>query len=103
MSLEEYEVIETGRRLGVQWPAWMGDWFTSLSPRNCNNHAEGPWHEWVKLAVEILQHPFTAWMYPELHEQVQDWPTPPEDRLDEEAILKFLMPPTSGAGGDHAE
>lgn len=57
---EEIPAIGAGRRCGVQWTPWMGDWFTSWSPRNSNNNAEGCWADWVVLAEKILAHPMTA-------------------------------------------
>jgi len=59
-DFDEIPALSGGRRCGVQWAPWMGDWFTSWSPRNSNNHAEGPWEHWVALAERILAHPMTA-------------------------------------------
>lgn len=69
-DFQEIPVAQSGRRLGVQWTPWMGDWFTSWSPRNGNNHAEGTWEEWVDLAVRILQDPMTALVRQDAHEAV---------------------------------
>lgn len=68
---EEIEVAGSGKRCGVQWTPWMGDWFTSWSPRNGNNHAEGPWDHWVDLAVRILRDPMTATVRPDAHTLAQ--------------------------------
>ncbi len=46
---EEIVVVESGKRCGMQWTPWMGDWFTSYSPRNGNNNAEGSWDHWIDL------------------------------------------------------
>ena len=66
-EFEEKPVLSAGKRLGVQWASWMGDWFTSWSPRNSNSNAEGPWDQWVDLAIAILQDPFTETTRPEAH------------------------------------
>lgn len=65
---EEIAAISGGKRCGVQWAPWMGDWFVSWSPRNSNSNAEGSWDHWVDLAVKILQDPLTAKVRPEAHE-----------------------------------
>lgn len=73
MARDEYEEVRAlsgGKRCGVQWTPWMGDWFTSWSPRNSNNHAEGPWDHWVDLAIEILRDPMTRIVRPEAHDAV---------------------------------
>ena len=36
-AFEEIPAIGAARRCGVQWTPWMGDWFTSWSPRNSND------------------------------------------------------------------
>ncbi|SOE25644.1 hypothetical protein [Streptomyces sp. OK228] len=64
---EEVPAIQGGKRCGVQWAPWMDDWFTSWSPRNSNNNAEGPWDHWVDLAIKILADPMTAIVRPEAH------------------------------------
>lgn len=63
--------VTAGKRCGLDWTPWMGDWFTSSSPRNDNSHAEGPWDHWVDLAVRILRDPLTAKVRPEAHAAVQ--------------------------------
>ena len=63
-------VVSGGKRAGVQWTPWMGDWFTSWSPRNSNSNAEGPWDHWVDLALAILRDPLTAKVRPEAHAAV---------------------------------
>lgn len=70
---EEEPVIEAGKRCGLQWTPWMGDFFTSWSPRNSNNLAEGPWDHWVDLALHILAHPFTQIVRPDAY---RDTPKP---------------------------
>lgn len=67
-EFEEIPVLSGGKRLGVQWCPWMGDWHTSWSPRNGNSNAEGPWDQWVDLAIKILQHPATKLTRPEVAE-----------------------------------
>ena len=63
---DEEATIGAAKRLGIQMPVWMGgDWFTSWSPRNSNNNAEGQWCQWVHLARLILAHPLTAEHMPE--------------------------------------
>ena len=66
-EFEEIGVINGAKRLGVQWCPWMGDWFTSWSPRNGNSNAEGTWQEWANLAALILKHPFTERVSPQLY------------------------------------
>lgn len=68
---EEVPAVKAGKRCGVQWTPWMGDWFVSWSPRNSNSNAEGPWAHWVDLAVRILQDPMTAKVRPDAHEAVK--------------------------------
>jgi hypothetical protein len=63
----EVPAIKAGKRCGVQWTPWMDDWFTSWSPRNSNNHAEGPWDHWIDLAIGILRDPMTEIVRPEAH------------------------------------
>lgn len=46
--------INAARRLGMRKSDWLGNWYVSWSPRNCNNNAEGPWEDWVELARRIL-------------------------------------------------
>ncbi len=74
--MSEYEPryvkgIAGAKRLTIQNTPWMGDWFVSHSPRNCNSNAEGQWGQWVNLAVSILQHPATAITDPEAHEAAE--------------------------------
>lgn len=65
---EEIAVMQAGKRCGIEWCPWMGDWFVSHSPRNDNSHAEGPWDHWVDLAIKILRDPLTAKVRPEARE-----------------------------------
>lgn len=67
-NYEEIPAINAAKRCGVQWTPWMGDWFTSWSPRNSNSNAEGTWDHWVDLAIKILQDPLTAIVRPVAHE-----------------------------------
>ena len=69
-EFEEVEAIEAGKRLGMNWTPWMGDWFVSHSPRNDNTHAEGEWDQWVDLALKILRDPLTEITRPELRAAV---------------------------------
>lgn len=69
---EERPAFGAGKRLGVQWCPWMDDWFTSWSPRNSNSNAEGPWDQWVDLALMILHDPLTAKVRPEAQAAVAD-------------------------------
>ena len=57
LDLDYQAHITAAKRLGVQWAPWMGDWFTSYSPRNDTTHAEGPWEHWVTVAQLILNDP----------------------------------------------
>ncbi|GAA2347250.1 hypothetical protein [Dactylosporangium salmoneum] len=63
-------VHEGGKRCGLQWTPWVGDWFVSYSPRNGNSHAEGHWDHWVDLALYILRDPMTAKVRPAAHAAV---------------------------------
>lgn len=47
--------IEAAKRCGIEECEWMPGWFTSWSPRNDNQNAEGVWSDWVALAHEILE------------------------------------------------
>lgn len=75
-EFDELPVLSAGKRCGVQWAPWMGDWFTSWSPRNSNNNAEGPWDHWVDLAIAILKDPLTKIVRPEVHAIAQTLPAP---------------------------
>ena len=68
---EEVPAVQAGKRCGVQLTPWMGDWFTSWSPRNGNNNAEGPWDHWVDLAIKILRDPMTELVRPDAHRAVK--------------------------------
>jgi hypothetical protein len=90
-GFSEIETIQAGRRCGVWHAPWMGDWFTSWSPRNGNNNAEGPWEHWVDLAIQILRDPMTAKVRPEAHELAQQFQPGASERLltDEELLERF--------------
>ncbi len=100
---EEIPLINVAKRLGVQWTPWMDDWFTSWSPRNDNNHAEGHWDHWVDLLIGILRDPLTSIVRPEAHEAAQQLQTC--DFYDEvnraltetELRARFTQPTTSEA------
>jgi hypothetical protein len=81
LEFREVPVFASGKRCGVQWAHWMDDWFTSWSPRNSNNNAEGPWDHWVDLALMILQDPMTAKVRPEAQAAVKNVQT--KDFYDE--------------------
>jgi hypothetical protein len=68
---EEIQAVPGGKRLALDWTPWMGDWFVSSSPRNGNNNAEGPWDQWVDLAIGILSDSLTERVRPEAHAAVQ--------------------------------
>lgn len=70
LGYNEIAVHEGGKRCGVQWTPWMGDWFTSWSPRNDNNNSEGHWDHWVDLAIQILADPLTKIVRPGVHQVV---------------------------------
>jgi hypothetical protein len=66
MTYDDAPVAVTGgKRLGITWASWMGDWFVSYSPRNDNENAEGQWDQWVSMAIKILQHDATKLTRPE--------------------------------------
>lgn len=67
-SFTEVSAIRAAKRCGVRWKPWMGDWFTSWSPRNDYSGAEGTWDHWVELAVKVLRDPMTAIVHPQAHE-----------------------------------
>lgn len=79
LGFAEHVVHGAAKRCGMQWTPWMGDWFTSFSPRNGNNNAEGSWEHWVTLAQQILNDPLTALVRPDVYQAV---PAPPH-RYDE--------------------
>lgn len=103
-NFEEIPLIHAGKRCGVQWTPWMDDWFTSWSPRNSNSNAEGPWDQWVDLAIEILKDPLTAIVRPEAHALVQQlqacgFYTEANRNLTEaELIERFTSPDSSKEG-----
>ena len=77
LGFQEQPALRSGKRCGVQWTPWMGDFFTSWSPRNSNNNAEGPWDHWVDLAIRILRDRMTELVRPDAHAvAVQDLPDP---------------------------
>src|SRR5690606_14246494 len=95
-SFDEKDIpgIVTAKRCGLVWTPWMGDWFTSWSPRNDNTNAEGPWDHWVSLALSILQHPMTEVVRPEVHAAVQgvknrEFYSEADRRLSDEELVKF--------------
>lgn len=63
----EVNAVRGGKRLAVVWAPWMGDWFSSHSPRNDNSNAEGQWGQWAHMAAQILAHPLTRLVAPELY------------------------------------
>ncbi len=68
--MEDYEeqgIFRAGKRCGIRRASWMGDWFTSWSPRNDNGNAEGQWAHWANLAAYILSHPATQQVAPHLY------------------------------------
>lgn len=73
-DFNDYNVPGTrgAKRCDIVRTGWMGDWFNSFSPRNCNSNAEGTWAHWAELALSILQHPATAEYRPELHAAVTE-------------------------------
>jgi hypothetical protein len=78
-DFEEVIVHGAANPCGLVWTPWMGDWFTSFSPRNSNSNAEGTWEHWVTLAQDILNDPLTELVRPEVYKAV---PEPPH-RYDE--------------------
>lgn len=70
LGYNEQDVHGSGKRCGLVWDPWMGDWFTSHSPRNGNSNAEGYWDHWVDLAIQILRDPLTQIVRPDAHAAV---------------------------------
>ncbi len=70
IGYNEIVVHEAGKRCGMAWNPWLGDWFTSHSPRNDNTNAEGTWDHWVDLALQILRDPMTEIVRPDAHRAV---------------------------------
>lgn len=64
---DEINVIGAAKRCGLNWNPWMGDWFTSHSPRNDSHNAEGTWDHWVDLAVKILSDRLTEIVRPDAY------------------------------------
>jgi hypothetical protein len=97
----EVYAVQAAKRCGVQWAPWMGDWFTSWSPRNGNSNAEGTWDHWVDLAVRILQDPLTGIVRPDAQAAVRDlapigfYDESSRELTDEELALRFA--PTGDA------
>jgi hypothetical protein len=98
---QEVPVISAGKRCGVNWTPWMGDWFVSHSPRNGNSNAEGPWDHWVDLAIRILRDPMTAKVRPEAHAaaaglEMQEFYDEANVHLDDEDLReRFTKEPRS--------
>lgn len=102
LGYEEQEVFDAGKRCGVQWTPWMGDWFSSWSPRNGNSNAEGPWDHFVDLAIGILRDPMTRIVRPGAHAVVLEANLEPvgfysesNRRLTDEELMARFRP----AGG----
>lgn len=73
-EFDEVPAVQSAKRCAMAWNPWMGDWFTSYSPRNHNHNAEGTWDHWVELALGILSDPLTAIVRPEAHAAVAGLP-----------------------------
>ena len=66
-SAEFEPIIFAAKRLGIRRHDGLPTWFCSWSPRNENYCAEGTWQDWMELALDILQHPLTQAVAPDLH------------------------------------
>lgn len=103
---EEVPAVQAAKRLGNQWCPWMGDWFTSWSPRNYNNHAEGTWDHWVDFAIKILQDPLTAIVRPDAHQTARQlaaigfYSESGRKLTDEELAARFDKAAAGEAGDD---
>lgn len=99
LGFDEQEAIGAAKRCGVQWTPWMGDWFTSWSPRNDNNNAEGTWEHWVTLAQLILNDPLTAIVRPDVYQAVAAPPSRYDETerylSDDELMARFKPPKKS--------
>jgi hypothetical protein len=93
-EFEEILILAPGKRLGVAWTPWMGDWFISFSPRNSNGNAEGSWCQWANLAAAILAHPMTSEVAPHLHRTDLNYDASMYDDLgvhiEPDAIRRFV-------------
>ncbi len=91
LDFQEVAAIGAAKRCGVQWTPWMGDWFTSWSPRNGNNNAEGTWEHWVNLALGILDDPLTKVVAPKVHAAAREHlpPLNPDTYSDTERALTY--------------
>ena len=98
------DLHDAGKRCGLVWAPWMGDWFTSHSPRNDNSHAEGYWDHWVDLALMILRDPLTKIVRPGAYEAAMAHLPEPVDfydgcgraLTDEELMARFATPQPEG-------
>lgn len=104
---EKYiEGLRGAKRATIVWTPWMGDWFTSHSPRNGNENAEGTWEHWVELSLSILQHPATALVRPDIHAAVESleghkrYSETERPLTEEEVVRLFGEREPSDAGGD---
>jgi hypothetical protein len=88
LGFTEVPAVGAARRCGVEWTPWMGDWFTSWSPRNGNSNAEGAWSHWVRLAQRILNDPLTAIVSPDLYGAV---PEPTGDYDDDRKLTDLEL------------
>lgn len=85
--------MQSSRRLGLSWFPILGDWFTAWRPNHGPGTAEGPWGDWVDLAVLILRHPLTAQSHPELYQLANEYlQVGPGEKVDPETIYKVLEP-----------
>jgi hypothetical protein len=97
-TYDEIVIIESGKRCGLAWTPWMGDWFTSYSPRNINSHAEGYWDHWVDLAIKVLKDPLTAIVRPDAHAAAAElapldqYSGADRELIDEELVARFATP-----------
>lgn len=105
LGLNEQAVHGVAKRLGMEWTPWMGDWFTSWSPRNSNSHGEGTWDHWVDLALSILSDPLTAIVRPDVHDMSlagkrQNFYDQSNRRLTYVELRKRFERPAEEASGD---
>lgn len=82
LAYDEQILAAPGKRCGLVWDPWMGDWFTSYSPRNGNSNAEGYWDHWVDLALMILRDELTGIVRPSVYETALECLPEPLDLYD---------------------
>lgn len=58
--------LSGGKRCNMETSNWLDDWWVGYG-KDDGCQIEGPWHHWANLAAQILSHPNTEKVAPELY------------------------------------